>query len=117
MTESAGTPENLSRRRFLTKVGMTGGAAALYGSLEALGLVATTANAETVDFVPPSTTDLAAAGRRKKVAILGAGTAGLTIAYELGKPATTATSSKPAAAPAVAHGPYEAATNTPTPTV
>jgi monoamine oxidase len=85
MSESAGTPENLSRRRFLTKVGVTGGAAALYGSLEALGLVASPANAETVDFVPPTSTDVAASGQRKKVAILGAGTAGLTIAYELGK--------------------------------
>lgn len=86
MTEGAGTPEGLSRRRFLTRVGVTGGATALYGTMEALGMIASPANAETVPFVPPKSGELSSATvRRAKVAILGAGTAGLTTAYELGK--------------------------------
>ncbi|TDE15133.1 FAD-dependent oxidoreductase [Jiangella asiatica] len=65
---------------------MVGGATALYGGMEALGLFASPAEAAT-DFQPPRAADLpdSARGRRTKVVVLGAGTAGLTAAYELGK--------------------------------
>ena len=85
MGATSGTPEGLSRRTFLTRVGMTGGATAMYGTMEALGLMASPANAETVDFVRPRAGDLSTQARRTKVVVLGAGTAGLTVAYELGK--------------------------------
>lgn len=75
----------ISRRSFLTKLGAVGGATAMYGAMEALGLVATPANAQPVDFRPPRAGDLPRARRRTKVAIIGAGTAGLAAAYELGK--------------------------------
>ncbi|MEQ7010583.1 FAD-dependent oxidoreductase [Actinopolymorpha sp. B17G11] len=81
-----GTPQGWSRRTFLTRLGATGGATAMYGAMDALGLVPSPANAETVEFVPPRPGDLpAGATGRRRVAILGAGTAGLTVAYELGK--------------------------------
>jgi hypothetical protein len=53
MADVQGTPEGWSRRAFLNRVGMVGGAAAVYGAMEGLGLIASPANAETVDFVPP----------------------------------------------------------------
>ncbi|WP_216853186.1 FAD-dependent oxidoreductase [Phytoactinopolyspora halotolerans] len=81
-----GTPDGLSRRTFLTRVGIAGGASALYGSMAALGLVATPANAQPVDFRPPRQGDLSPSARKRtKVVILGAGIAGLTAAYELQK--------------------------------
>ncbi|WP_240760286.1 FAD-dependent oxidoreductase, partial [Phytoactinopolyspora endophytica] len=65
---------------------MAGGATALYGSMAALGLVATPANAQPVDFRPPREGDLPKGARnRTKVVIIGAGVAGLTAAYELQK--------------------------------
>lgn len=65
---------------------MVGGATALYGSMEALGLFASPAEAATADFQPPRAADLPASARgRTKVVVLGAGTAGLAAAYELGK--------------------------------
>jgi monoamine oxidase len=85
MSVTPGTPQSLSRRAFLTRVGMTSGATAMYGTMEALGLMASPANAETVDFVPPRSGDLGTQAGATKVVILGAGTAGLTVAYELGK--------------------------------
>nr|WP_199700865.1 FAD-dependent oxidoreductase [Jiangella rhizosphaerae] len=86
MTIPAGTPHAHTRRSFLTRVGAVGGASALYGSMEALGLFASPAEAAT-DFAPPRAADLpdAARARGTKVVILGAGTAGLAAAYELGK--------------------------------
>ncbi|WP_203454001.1 flavin monoamine oxidase family protein [Jiangella aurantiaca] len=87
METTAGTPEGVSRRGFLTRVGAVGGATALYGTMEALGLIASPAHAaeEAGDFVPLGPGDLPAAANGTKVVILGAGTAGLTVAYELGK--------------------------------
>ncbi|WP_053203162.1 flavin monoamine oxidase family protein [Jiangella muralis] len=87
MTTTAGTPHAHSRRSFLTRVGAVGGASALYGSMEALGLFASPAEAATSDFAPPRAADLpdSARSRGTKVVILGAGTAGLAAAYELGK--------------------------------
>ncbi|WP_203433971.1 flavin monoamine oxidase family protein [Jiangella asiatica] len=83
MEATAGTPDGVSRRRFLRRVGAVGGATALYGTMEALGLLASPANAEQDTFEPLREGDLN--GAAPKVAILGAGTAGLTVAYELGK--------------------------------
>ena len=86
MTETPGTPQGLSRRAFLARVGATGGATAMYGAMEALGMVASPATAEALDYVPPRAGDLASSqAGRTTVAILGAGTAGLTVAYELAK--------------------------------
>src|SRR5690606_24701083 len=83
-TVSEPTP-TISRRSFLTKLGAVGGASAMYGAMEALGLSASPANAQPVGFRPPRAGDLPRARRRTKVAIIGAGTAGLAAAYELGK--------------------------------
>jgi monoamine oxidase len=81
-----GTPAGLTRRSFLTRMGIAGGAGAIYGSMAALGLVATPANAKPVDFQPPRRDDLPTNARnRTSVVILGAGIAGLTAAYELQK--------------------------------
>ena len=87
METTAGTPEGVSRRGFLTRVGAVGGATALYGTMEALGLIASPAHAaeEAGDFEALRPGDLPAAANGTKVAILGAGTAGLAVAYELGK--------------------------------
>jgi monoamine oxidase len=70
-----------TRRQFLQQVGITGGAGVLYSTMGALGLGAV---AETPAFAAPTRNDLN--GRSKKhIVILGAGIAGLTSAYELGK--------------------------------
>ncbi len=70
------TEKNLTRRHFLNLVGAAGGTSAIYNTSLALGLMQETG--------PVATLDLKQAGRqRKKVAVLGAGIAGLTVAYEL----------------------------------
>ena len=68
----------MKRRDFLTRLGLAGGASALYGAMGALDLV---------PILPPSTLALASneKGRGRKVLILGAGVAGMCTAYELGK--------------------------------
>ena len=66
----------LDRRRFLEALGAAGGSAAVYAAATALGLAPKPAAAGPLDLKPGS-------GRR--VAILGAGVAGLTAAYELGR--------------------------------
>jgi monoamine oxidase len=70
-----------TRRQFLQQVGITGGAGVLYSTMGALGL---TTAAETPAFAAPTRTDLNGRGK-KHIVILGAGIAGLTSAYELGK--------------------------------
>ncbi|MDW5594794.1 flavin monoamine oxidase family protein [Conexibacter stalactiti] len=83
----------MRRRDFLTKVGLAGGAGALYTTMDALGLVASPTNApaawaaETRAWQPPSASDfgLRGHGGRRRVLVLGAGIAGLVTAYELGK--------------------------------
>ncbi|WP_020388922.1 flavin monoamine oxidase family protein [Kribbella catacumbae] len=70
-----------TRRQFLHQVGITGGAGVLYSTMGALGL---TTAAETPAFAAPTRNELNGRGR-KHVVILGAGIAGLTSAYELGK--------------------------------
>lgn len=67
-----------SRRDFLRQVGAVGGSRAVFLSLQALGLIDTAAAAEPVALQPNT-------AHGTKVIILGAGMAGLSAAYELGK--------------------------------
>ncbi|MEU1540779.1 flavin monoamine oxidase family protein [Actinacidiphila glaucinigra] len=82
-----GQPTGLDRRGFLRAVGITGGAGAMFATMGALGLAPTAeAAGRGGDFRAPSTADFHLTGRRAgKVVVLGAGLAGLTTAYELGK--------------------------------
>jgi monoamine oxidase len=69
----------INRRRFINLVGRNGGAAALYSTLGAMGILA-----------PPVpyrrlTRLLHNSGRGVRIAVLGAGIAGMTAAYELRK--------------------------------
>jgi monoamine oxidase len=66
----------LTRRHFLIRVAAAGGASLLYESMTGLGLFATPAQAPF---------DLSGRVSGVKVLILGAGLAGMTVAYELGK--------------------------------
>ncbi|TDB97351.1 FAD-dependent oxidoreductase [Micromonospora fluostatini] len=70
-----------TRRDFLRRVGITGGAGVMLHSMGALGLTSAHA-AETPPFTPPKKSDLGRHGR-KKVIVMGGGIAGLTAAYEL----------------------------------
>jgi len=70
-----------TRRQFLRQVGIAGGAGVMYNAMGALSL----ANAaETPAYIAPSRSELSGRGKQH-VVILGAGIAGLTSAYELGK--------------------------------
>jgi monoamine oxidase len=66
----------LSRRHFLNLVGAAGGSTAVYKTSMALGLMQDTGPVAQLDMKNVD-------GNGKKVAILGAGIAGLTVAYEL----------------------------------
>lgn len=67
---------NLSRRHFLNIIAAVGGSTAVYQTSRALGLMPDTGEAPQLDLLN--------VGRQgKKVVILGAGVAGLTVAYEL----------------------------------
>jgi len=68
--------EPVSRRRFINLVGRAGGAAAMYGTLDAMGLL----RGPGAEAAPP-----AGSGRGTRVVVLGAGIAGLTAAHALGK--------------------------------
>ena len=69
----------LTRRDLLERLGAAGGASAVYLGMEAIGLFhVTPAHAENFALPPES-------GQGKKIAILGAGIAGLVSAYELRK--------------------------------
>ncbi|MFC5750101.1 flavin monoamine oxidase family protein [Actinomadura rugatobispora] len=82
--ESNGT--GVSRRGFLTRVGATGGAGAMFATMGALGLAPSAEAATRTPFQPPRASDFRLRGRgAAKVAVLGAGVAGLAAAYELGK--------------------------------
>jgi monoamine oxidase len=70
---------DVTRRGFINLVGRAGGAAALYNTLGAMGLLA----APSAHAGPPQLP--ARSGRGIHVAILGAGIAGMTAAYELRK--------------------------------
>jgi monoamine oxidase len=66
-----------TRREFLYRAAQVGGSALLLNTMNAWGMgIASRVNA------PP---DLSGSGRGKKILILGAGLAGMTAAYELGK--------------------------------
>ncbi len=65
-----------SRRRFLQMVGGAGGVSAVYATMQAMGLLHPPVSAQTPDLP-------AGSGSGQSVAILGAGMAGLTAAYEL----------------------------------
>ncbi len=67
-----------TRRGFLQRIGAVGGYSAAYLSMQALGLLPTASRAEPIALEPGG-------GRGKRVVILGAGIAGMTSAYELGK--------------------------------
>ena len=67
---------HLSRRHFLSLVGAAGGSTAVYQTSRALGLMQDTGPVAMLDLQTVGSTN-------KKVAILGAGIAGLTVAYEL----------------------------------
>jgi len=78
--------QGLSRRSFLARVGVTGGAGAMFATMGALGLAPSAESATKVPFQPPQPSDFRLRGRgAAKVLILGGGVAGLAAAYELGK--------------------------------
>ncbi|REE99348.1 monoamine oxidase [Thermomonospora umbrina] len=78
--------QGYSRRSFLTRVGATGGAGAMFATMGALGLAPSAEAATKVPFQPPSPSDFRLKGRgAAKVLVLGGGVAGLAAAYELGK--------------------------------
>ncbi|GLY22182.1 FAD-dependent oxidoreductase [Micromonospora sp. NBRC 101691] len=70
-----------TRRDFLRRVGIAGGAGVMLHSMGALGLTSAHA-AETPPFTPLKKSDLGRHGR-KTVIVMGGGIAGLTAAYEL----------------------------------
>jgi len=72
-----GPRATITRRRFLERLGQTGGSVAVHGAMRSLGLAA----APALEWRPP--TGRAPNGTR--VIVLGAGIAGLTAAYELQK--------------------------------
>ncbi|GAE36394.1 flavin monoamine oxidase family protein [Halalkalibacter akibai] len=74
----------LTRRDFLNQVGKVGGAVAVFGAMDTLGLFGSSVSANS-DFRAPKKSDLTSKKIGKKVVILGAGIAGLCAAYELGK--------------------------------
>src|SRR3984893_5536675 len=67
----------IDRRRFFNLVGRNGGAAALYSTLGAMGIVAPPAPYRGLARVPKDS------GRGIRIAVLGAGIAGMSAAYEL----------------------------------
>ena len=67
---------DLTRRRFLARVGAAGGASLVYEAMTGLGLLAAPAQAPF---------ELTGRVSGVRVVILGAGLAGMTVAYELGK--------------------------------
>lgn len=78
--------KSLTRRDFLNQVGKVGGAVAVFGAMESLGFLAPSMTANASGYRAPAKSDLSQSGKMgKKVIILGAGIAGMTAAYELGK--------------------------------
>ncbi len=69
--------QGMSRRGFLHMVGAVGGTTAIYQAALGMGLLPAVTHAARPDIAPLT------GKRRKKIAILGAGIAGLTAAYEL----------------------------------
>ncbi|WP_204524860.1 flavin monoamine oxidase family protein [Priestia abyssalis] len=78
--------KSMTRRDFLDQVGKVGGAVAVWGAMESLGLVGSPLLASAKGFEAPKKSDLVMANKNgKKIIILGAGIAGMAAAYELGK--------------------------------
>ncbi|GII79427.1 monoamine oxidase [Sphaerisporangium rufum] len=85
----------LTRRSLLVGIGAAGGAGAMYAAMGVLGLAPTertapvppASGAAPTPFVPPRRSDftLRGDGAPASVLVLGAGVAGLAVAYELGK--------------------------------
>jgi monoamine oxidase len=74
-----------SRRDFLRRVGQAGGAGVLFATMGAMDL-AVTSDSVIQPYHPPRPSDFTLPGKQaKRVAVLGAGVAGLACAYELGK--------------------------------
>ena len=67
----------IDRRRFFNLVGRNGGAAALYSTLHAMGIVAPPSPYRGLPRQPKDS------GRGIRIAVLGAGIAGMSAAYEL----------------------------------
>ena len=76
-TGAGGPSSGLNRRRFLKMLGAASGSGAVLAAMDAWGMGIESARA-----APPR---LSQAGEGKTVVILGAGLAGMTAAYELGK--------------------------------
>lgn len=76
---------SVTRRTLLRSLGVAGGAGVMFESMRVLGLVASPQALAVPGYRPPHAGDLAEGKRGKRVVILGAGIAGLTTAYELGK--------------------------------
>ncbi len=74
---SGATPTGITKRSFLQSVGMIGGTAAVMTAMQGWDI----GFASEVDRPPQMSTD----GNGKKVIILGAGLAGMVLAYEMGK--------------------------------
>ena len=72
-------PPPLTRRRFIHMVGASGGASAAYATMSAMGLMATPAAYAGAPELPSGS------GEGQRVAVLGAGIAGLVAAHELSK--------------------------------
>ncbi|MFI6507422.1 flavin monoamine oxidase family protein [Streptosporangium sp. NPDC050855] len=78
-----GSAGGLTRRALLVGVGAAGGAGAMFAAMGALGLAP---DSQDRNYTPPQPSDFALGGRAAaSVVVLGAGVAGLTCAYELGK--------------------------------
>jgi monoamine oxidase len=76
MNTHTATPTALTRRNLLSKIGHVGGAGALAGAMQSVGMFGTGA----VQAVPLPSPEH---GKGRKVIVLGAGIAGLVAAYEL----------------------------------
>ncbi|MGM0924170.1 MAG: FAD-dependent oxidoreductase [Bacillota bacterium] len=77
--------KSLTRRDFLNRAGKVGGAVAVWGAMESLGLLGSSM-VSAKNFTAPKKSDLAIKNKNgKKIIILGAGIAGMAAAYELGK--------------------------------
>ncbi|GIH78745.1 monoamine oxidase [Planobispora longispora] len=82
-TARAGSAGGMTRRALLVGLGAAGGAGAMFAAMGALGLAP---DSQERSFTPPRRSDFALSGRASaEVVVLGAGVAGLTCAYELGK--------------------------------
>ena len=73
------TPEGLTRRTFINLVGRAGGGGGVYSTMLAMGLLPTPPAYAGPPMLAPGS------GKGRRVVILGAGIAGMTAAYELGK--------------------------------